>query len=116
VHQNDVDISRECDQCTGHGFLAVIAAGEYLNIAGDIKLTELSTHIVDKIDGRCDDDEIDNPRCSQAANSVHEQRNATDFAKCLGSSGAETLTLARSGNECRSSHGCSPRIKIEVFA
>jgi hypothetical protein len=39
VHQHDVHVSRKRDQRTGHGFLAVITAGQYLDIAGDIELT-----------------------------------------------------------------------------
>jgi hypothetical protein len=116
VHQHDVDFGRKCDQCASDRLLTTLATGENLDIAGDIELTEESAHLVDKIDRCSDDDEIDNARCGKTANGVHEQRNATDFAKCLGSSSAETLTLARSGNECCSGHGCSPRVEIEVFA
>ena len=39
VHQHDVDVSRKRDQRSSHGFLAIIAAGEYLDIAGDVELT-----------------------------------------------------------------------------
>jgi hypothetical protein len=116
MHQHDVDFGRECDHCASDRLLTTLATGEYLDIAGDVELTEESAHLIDKIDRCSDDDEIDDTRCGKTANGVHEQRNTTDFAKCLGSSGAETLTLARSGYECCSGHGCSPRAEIEVFA